>query len=619
MSSFAVFILLLVSSFLGVHPVPQQGLEGWDIERSWERVGDYSKFVATNKKIPNLCSTMRGMSVHFPIVIQGSQEFFVDGRSVARFGDPTFRQVQSFYVKPQVDCSVLAQGSELRWEVTSYSQYFARIGMAPEIAPPSRLYSFFSEGLHSLAGGILIVLGAFTLIVAWGKVPVRMLGSFALSTFALALYFMCMTPAFYGINGSMLALHKIADFSLWVGTVGIFLFLYEQKLVKRELLQLFSISAALAVLVIVFAPDGDVAQLGTTLPFLVAPIVLLGSLFSLWRVYKAGEKLSLTMLKLTEISIFSIAAMSDILFVLGIHNGPPVFAVGMLGILFFAAVSLNQIVNETYIERDYLRAHLESEVVSKTASLAKALEDLKTAQAEIISNAKLASLGTLSAGIAHEINNSLNYVRGSLSPLSNLLKRESLTEIEQAKAQKLLSVMNDGLKLTEQIIINLKTYSSRTGTVSYEELLPIVENVLALLKPKLKEKVTVALNIPPDFQVEMDRVCVTQVLSNLIDNACDAMESNSEERILTIAAQWNESHWTLAVTDNGAGIPENIRSQIFDPFFTTKPVGKGTGLGLYIVRSEMAKRGGKIETLTEAGKGTTVILQFAHSSHKEVA
>jgi C4-dicarboxylate-specific signal transduction histidine kinase len=179
--------------------------------------------------------------------------------------------------------------------------------------------------------------------------------------------------------------------------------------------------------------------------------------------------------------------------------------------------------------------------------------------------------------------------------------------------------MNDGLKLTEQIIINLKTYSSRTGTVSYEELLPIVENVLALLKPKLKEKVTVALNIPPDFQVEMDRVCVTQVLSNLIDNACDAMESNSDERILTIAAQWNESHWTLAVTDNGAGIPENIRSQIFDPFFTTKPVGKGTGLGLYIVRSEMAKRGGKIETLTEAGKGTTVILQFAHSSHKEVA
>lgn len=619
MSSFAVFILLLVSSLLGVHPIPEKGLEDWNVQKTWERAGEYQKFVATNKTIPALCSLMNEKSVHFPIVIQGSQEFFVDGRPVAKFGDPTFRQVQSFYVKPQVDCMTLSQGTELRWEVTSYSKYFARISTTPEIAPPSRFYSFFSEGLHSLAGGILVVLGAFTLIVAWGKVPSRMLGSFALSTFALALYFMCMTPSFYGIDGSMLTLHKIADFSLWLGTVGIFLFLYEQKLVKRGLLQLFSVSAALAVVTIVFANDGDVTQLGTTLPFLVAPVVLLGSLFNLWHAYESGEKFSLTLLKLTEISIFSIAAMSDILFILGVHNGPPIFAVGMLGILFFAAISLNQIVNETYLERDYLRANLEAEVATKTASLAKAIEDLKVAQAEIISNAKLASLGTLSAGIAHEINNSLNYVRGSLNPLSNFLKKDSLTETERAKAQKLVTVMNEGLKLTEQIIINLKTYSSKTGSVSHEELLPLIENVLALLKPKLKDKVEVKLNIPPHFRVELDPVCVTQVLSNLIDNACDAMESNSGERLLTISAQWNESHWLLSVADNGPGIPDGIRSQIFDPFFTTKPVGKGTGLGLYIVRSEVTKRGGKVETQTEAGRGTTVLLQFVHPSQREVA
>ncbi len=289
----------------------------------------------------------------------------------------------------------------------------------------------------------------------------------------------------------------------------------------------------------------------------------------------------------------------------------------MLGILFFAAVSLEQQVKQTYKERDYLRANLEREVASKTESLSKALQDLSAAQAEIVSSAKLASLGTLSAGIAHEINNSLNYVNGSLTPLANILKKEALSESDRGKAKKLLDVMRDGLHLTAQIITNLKSYSRSAGQMEDTALRDLAESALAILKPKLKKDIIISVNIESDIFANLDKVSLTQVLINLIDNACDAMDSNTSEKILKISAYANAAEWGISIQDNGPGIPESVRNQMFDPFFTTKPVGKGTGLGLHIVNSEVKKNGGKIEVNSEIGKGTTMTIKFPLHARKE--
>lgn len=620
MSLWAASILLSVSGALGVTSGPQRGMEDWGGARAWKLENSSMRFQATSEKIPAECALHPEMAVHFPTVIQGAQQFYLDGKLVGQFGDPTFQSVESFYGKPQIPCRTFAHGKELRWDVTSYSQYFARIQSMPEIGKPSRWHNLLAEGLHAMVGGMLFVLGAFATVVSWKKVPTRMLVSFALATFSLPFYFICSTAAFFGLDGPMLLLHRVADVSLWIGAIGIFWFLHEQKLVGKRLIQAFFAAAGCAIVTLIFAPNGDVAQVGTSVPFLVTPFVLINALVSLWKFHKAGERISHTLVKFTEIAFFVASAFSDILYILGLHSGAPVFSLGMLGILFFAAVSLEQIVSETYRERDYLRAYLEKEVAVKTESLAKALADLKAAQAEIIASAKLASLGTLSAGIAHEINNSLNFVKGSLGPLANFLKKETLTDSERNKAQKLLNVMQDGLNLTAQIIVNLKTYTRATGTTSREVMQPLVENVLTMLHSKIKKnEVTVRVNIPENFEVELDKVCMTQVLTNLIDNACDAMEGVAGERVLGICVRQEVEHWFLEVSDTGPGIPEDVRAQIFDPFFTTKPVGKGTGLGLYIVNSEIAKRGGKIEACSNPGKGTVMTLKFSTTAQKEAA
>jgi len=622
MSSFATSILLAISGMLGVPALPEQEMSDWGGPKKWAIANGSPHFSATSTEIPRQCAENPNLSVHFPAVIQGAQEFYIDGKLVGRFGDPTFQSVESFYGKPQVPCRTFSNGHELRWEVTSYTQYFARISSMPKVSAPSDTFNFLAVGVHALVGGMLLVLGAFACIVSWKKVSGRMLASFALATFALPFYFICSTAQFFGMKGSMLELHRLADVSLWIGASGIFWFLHEQMLVHKRLLWAFISTTTVSIVMILLAPNGDVAQLGTSLPFLVVPLIFVNAFHNIWKFYQSGEKLSHTLVKLFEISFFVIASMNDILFILGLHNGPPIFSLGMLGILFFAAVSLEQTVRQTYDERDYLRLNLEKEVAAKTESLAKALDELKSAQGEIVASAKLASLGTLSAGIAHEINNSLNYVRGSLAPLSNFLKKETITAEDRSKAQRLLGVMQDGLQLTNQIIINLKTYSSANGTTIRDELRPTVENVLSMLHPKIKNKVTVVLDIPENFTVEFDKVCVTQVLSNLIDNACDAMATNEGERKINISAcmvATNETRWVLSVSDNGPGIPEHVRAQIFDPFFTTKPVGQGTGLGLYIVNSEVSKRGGKVEVVSKPGVGTTMILHFPAQPQREAA
>jgi signal transduction histidine kinase len=620
MSSWAASILLALSSALGVSSVPERGINAWGGSKSWQNHGGSLRFDATSTEIPEKCSLNFDMVVHFPTVIQGAHEFYLDEKPVGRFGDPTFQSVESFYGKPQLSCRALAHGKELRWVVTSYSEYFARITEMPRVAPASRFHNFFAEGVHALVGGMLFVLGAFATIVSWKKVPTRMLAFFALATFSLPFYFICTTASFYGVRGEMFTLHRLADVSLWIGAIGIFGFLHEQRLVGKFLFRAFCVSAFTAILTLAVATNGDVAQVGTSVPFLVTPFVLVSALVNLWRFHKQGERLAHTLVKFSEIAFFVASAFSDILFILGLHQGFPVFSLGMLGILFFAAVSLEQVVSETYRERDYLRANLEQEVAFKTNSLAKALSDLKNAQAEIVASAKLASLGTLSAGIAHEINNSLNFVKGSLQPLSNILKKEVISEADRTKAEKLVRVMNDGLSLAAQIIVNLKTYTRATGTVSKETLRPLVENVLTMLHSKIQRlEVRIENAIPDDFVADVDKVCMTQVITNLVDNACDAMENQNGERRIRITAEHSGGGWALIVADNGPGIPEHIRAQIFDPFFTTKPEGKGTGLGLYIVSSEIAKRGGKIEVVSSAEKGTEMKLRFFREQQKEVA
>lgn len=264
--------------------------------------------------------------------------------------------------------------------------------------------------------------------------------------------------------------------------------------------------------------------------------------------------------------------------------------------------------------------------------LEKALDDLKKAQSQLIQAEKMASIGVLSAGIAHEINNPINYISGGMAALRkkhNLLLytigkyREILRSDEQDKIekinelvdeQKLLQLINKtkrmmnniqtGIDQTIGIVNSLKTFTdSQQSTFILSDVNQIIENALIILRNKYKNRIKIIKELGDVPKIECIKSKVSQVIMNLTLNAIQAIE---EEGMITITTKIKTNKYIeVSIMDTGCGIPEKYRAQIFDPFFTSKSVGKGTGLGLYLVYTIIEQHKGQIDYTSEVGVGTT--------------
>jgi signal transduction histidine kinase len=408
--------------------------------------------------------------------------------------------------------------------------------------------------------------------------------------------------------------HKIADISVLTGMLLFFNAARIHSLVPRALFGVFATSIAVAVTLILVAPTGDSIQLGTTVPFGPGLSVCLYGLARLVnRVVHQGLHVN-SVFEFLSLGIFSAALINDIFVITGATHGQMYLPIGFISGLTFFALAVNEQIVKTYAERDYLQHNLEKEVIRKTSALEKAMDELKTAQAELVQSAKLASLGSLSAGIAHEINNSLNYVYGGLLPLEKIVKT-SLTEGPREKALKLTGVMGEGLKLTFEIIKSLRNYTglnqAKFADLSLSE---VMNSALTILKSRLNTRIETHISVDPTLHIFGSVVGLNQVFMNLITNAIDAMP---EKGVLTIDALSDGQNVTVKVTDTGTGIPADIRGKIFDPFFTTKGVGSGTGLGLHIVKKEIDRHKGKIQVSSIVGEGTTFVIQLPISGTPE--
>jgi C4-dicarboxylate-specific signal transduction histidine kinase len=311
-----------------------------------------------------------------------------------------------------------------------------------------------------------------------------------------------------------------------------------------------------------------------------------------------------------QVLVFLSASFHDMLLIFGVFNSVPLMPVGLLGILLLAVFAVENQLAATYKERDYLRLNLESEVKIKTESLQKALAELKSAQAEVVQSSKLASIGTLAAGIAHEINNSLNYVNGAVPALVRIVSKDQLEQTDRDRAKKLFGIMQEGLSLTAQIIKNLKSFSRAEGTIETFALREITEGVLRILNHKIRGVVHVVNEVDASIFIESDRVALSQILLNLIDNAIDAMATKDGERAIVFRAGQDDFETWISVQDNGSGIPEHILNNVFDPFFTTKPTGKGMGLGVFLAKNVIERLEGSIDFQSAAGQGTKVTIRL---------
>ena len=264
---------------------------------------------------------------------------------------------------------------------------------------------------------------------------------------------------------------------------------------------------------------------------------------------------------------------------------------GLVGIVVMAFT-----LSRTIVQR-VAKADLEKQMMSK----------------KVVETGKLASVGELAAGIAHEINNPVAIMVEEAGWMGDLLEEEAFEnsgnrgEFERAIAQ----IKAQGIRCKE-ITHKLLSFARKTdATVQEVDINGLIEELVALSYQRAKyARVEIRTDLQPNLPfLKASTSELQQVFFNLINNAIDAMDP--EGGTLVLSSRRKENTLVMAVSDTGKGIPEANLDRIFDPFFTTKPVGKGTGLGLSICYGIVDKMGGKLEVESAVGAGSTFLISFA--------
>jgi two-component system, NtrC family, sensor kinase len=263
------------------------------------------------------------------------------------------------------------------------------------------------------------------------------------------------------------------------------------------------------------------------------------------------------------------------------------------------------------------RIAMAEKLVQANQELQEVNRKLKETQAQLVQNEKMASLGQLVAGIAHEINNPMAFVVNNLfiveSGLDSLgpemephLAEPSLKKLRKARTR--LSEMKEGLDRVKELVRDLRTFSRMDeGEFTTVDVVETIDAVLLLMKHRMNGRILVEKHFVPDRALCCSAGRLQQVLMNLIANAIDAIAGKGK---IVITTSRTLEDFVISVRDTGAGIPEEIRSKIFDPFFTTKPVGQGTGLGLAISYGIVQEHRGSIQVRSEEGVGTEFIVKI---------
>jgi|GEM_PF-5682842 len=242
-----------------------------------------------------------------------------------------------------------------------------------------------------------------------------------------------------------------------------------------------------------------------------------------------------------------------------------------------------------------------SQDISEELAVKKALE-VERAQRQ--QNAKLASLGEMAAGVAHEINNPLALVLGNARMLTKFASNPE-------KHQAYVTAINEAGERIQKIVSGLKKFSRSNEEKDYRPhvLAGIVKDVLVLTEASsIRNNVSVTAELTSEAQILCDEVEIEQVLVNLIHNAIDAVKDLNEKWVRVTMVEESEA-LLLRVIDSGRGIPEKTAAKLFDPFFTTKPVGEGTGLGLSIAKGILDQHQAAIALLVEEAH-TTFEIRF---------
>ena len=257
----------------------------------------------------------------------------------------------------------------------------------------------------------------------------------------------------------------------------------------------------------------------------------------------------------------------------------------------------------------------QQEVQRQKDTVAAGHRDLLLAQRQLIAFEKLAAVGTLAAGIAHEINNPLGFVLSGVTELVGTAI--ALTELasppsaaQQQLATELAEIQADvltGLERIRLVVLDLGLLTPELDRPPAPlDVASEIERALAIAVGKL-EQVTLVRDLGDAGQVCVTPGCITQIVLNLVDNAADAVAKVDQPKI-TVRARKTSTGAEITVTDNGTGIPSQVLPRVFEPFFTTKLAGAGAGLGLSVCSSLARRLGGSLSVQSALNAGTAFTL-----------
>jgi len=245
------------------------------------------------------------------------------------------------------------------------------------------------------------------------------------------------------------------------------------------------------------------------------------------------------------------------------------------------------------------RIHLHLHLRSKSRLLSRALEQLKQAESSLVQSEKMVALGRMVAGVAHEMNNPLHFLRGNFTLLRRRVAADAALAPLFADMEESLDRMTS---VTRQLLLFGRKHGEGAAEVKLSDVVPLV---LKMVAPQTPAGVRIVQQIDGE-SVRANPQDLFQILLNVVHNALQAVSPTGGE--VRIASTRAGDKVELSIADNGCGIAKENLSRIFDPFFTTKPVGVGTGLGLSIVQQLVSAQQGTVRVESELGHGTTVSL-----------
>jgi signal transduction histidine kinase len=316
------------------------------------------------------------------------------------------------------------------------------------------------------------------------------------------------------------------------------------------------------------------------------------------------------------------------------YSDIPVIFISALSEVFnkieaFKAGGVDYITKPFELAEVQLRVETHINLKENTLKLQQALSDLRNREDLLIQTEKMAALGVFTSGVAHEINNPINFISNSFAAIEERIKsvieNKTLPDEEMTDDFKMLfSNVSTGINQITKIVHSLRLYSQEKNGNSEDapvnSLNSIIDSILTIMHHRFNDKISIENKIPPDTFIKCHAGQISQVFINIISNSIHAIEDAVESGVIkenqgkiTILAELKNGHINITTIDNGIGMEKPVISRIFDPFFTTKKVGRGTGLGLSICQSIIKDHNGIIEAESNKNSGTSVIVSLPAS------